>query len=252
MQEAREIGDGRGLAEQAIDAHGGLERWRRDPEVAVKLSSGGFAFATKFQGHAVRDAVVRVATAGQQVTLDPFPDEGTRGVLDAAGNVAIVDGEGAPVRERRAARAAFGDLRHTFWWDRLDILYFATYAMWTYLSSPFVFCDEGYGLRELEPWSEAGETWRRLAVSFPASVQTHSREQIFYIDGSGLIRRHDYTAEPFGGWARAAHYSYEHTSFDGLIIPRRRLVYPRRPDNRPRGHPRLVWIEVSEPGAPHA
>jgi len=49
----------------------------------------------------------------------------------------------------------------------------------------------------------------------------------------------------FGQWARAAHYCFDHSSFDGLVLPTRRLVYPRRDDNRPRSHPRLVWIEIS-------
>jgi hypothetical protein len=243
-----EIGDGRELAELAIDAHGGLARWRRDPEVAVRLSSGGFAFASKFQGRAVRGVLAHVGTQGQRVTFDPYPSGGHRGILDAEGNVRIENDRGTIVRERRDARTAFGDLRHQIWWDELDILYFGTYAIWTYLSAPFVFLDEGYELMEIEPWQDGGETWRRLAVRFPAHVQTHSREQIFYIDPAGLIRRHDYTAEPFGSWARAAHYCFEHTSFDGLILPRRRLVYPRRRNNRPRAHPRLVWIDVSPAG----
>jgi hypothetical protein len=240
-----EIGDGRELAELAIAAHGGLARWRRDPEVAVRLSSGGFAFASKLQGRAVRGVLAHVATRGQRVVFDPYPSSGHRGILDAEGSVRIESAGGAIVRERRAARTAFGGLRHQIWWDKLDILYFGTYAIWTYLSAPFVFLEEGYQLSELEPWQEGGEIWRRLEVRFPAHVQTHSREQVFYIDPAGLIRRHDYTAEPFGSWARAAHYCFEHTSFDGLIFPRRRLVYPRRRDNRPRAHPQLVWIEMS-------
>jgi len=246
---AREIGDGRELAQLAIDAHGGVGRWQRDPEVAVRLSAGGFAFASKLQGHAVRDVVARVATAGQHVVFEPYRSEGSRGILDSEGNVSISDARGARTQERSQPRAAFGDLRHKLWWDRLDILYFGAYAMWTYLCSPFVFTQDGYQLKELEPWSEHGESWRRLAVTFPDHLQTHSREQIFYIDRSGLIRRHDYTAEPFGQWAKAAHYCFDHSSFDGLIVPCRRLVYPRRADNRPRSHPRLVWIEVSEAAA---
>jgi len=246
---ARDIGDGRELAQLTIEAHGGLARWQRDPEVAVRLSSGGFAFASKLQGHAVRDVVARVGTGAQEVIFEPYPAEGSRGILNSAGSVRIEDQQGASVRERREPRAAFGDLRHKLWWDGLDILYFGTYAIWTYIASPFVFADDGYRLRELEPWLENDETWRRLAVTFPADLQTHSREQVFYIDDAGLIRRHDYTAEPIGQWARAAHYCFDHSSFDGLILPTRRLVYPRRGDNRPRSHPRLVWIELSEVSA---
>ena len=33
-------------------------------------------------------------------------------------------------------------------------------------------------------------------------------------------------------------------SFDGLTVPTRRRVYPRRRSNRRREHPLLVWIDV--------
>jgi hypothetical protein len=241
------VGDGRALAEQAITAHGGLSAWERLEEVAVQISSGGFAFASKLQGHAVRGVEARVATTGQRVVFEPYPSAGQRGVLEEDGSVRVETGTGLLAGARERPRAAFGDLRHRLWWDRLDILYFGTYAMWTYVSTPFVFLRDGYELRELEPWDEAGERWRRLSVTFPDGVQTHSAEQVFYIDTHGLIRRHDYTAEPFGDWARAAHYCFDHRTFDGLLLPTRRVVYPRRADNRPRSRPRLVWIEVSAP-----
>src|SRR5207249_7819716 len=86
--------------------------------------------------------------------------------------------------------------------------------------------------------------WRPRPWTFPAGIHTHSSEQVFYFDERGLIQRHDYTAEPIGNWAKAAHYCHEHRTFDGLVVPTRRLVYPRRRDNRPRSRPRLVWIEV--------
>jgi hypothetical protein len=240
------IGDGRALAEEAIAGHGGLTAWQRAQEIAVQVSSGGFAFASKLQGHAVRGVEARVSTSGQRVVFESYPAGGQRGILEADGSVRL-ETAGAVSAARENPRAGFGDVRHRLWWDRLDILYFGTYAIWTYISTPFVFLSEGYDLRELDPWDERGETWRRLGVTFPEEVHTHSREQIFYIDEMGLIRRHDYTAEPFGGWAKAAHYCFDHRSFDGLLLPTRRLVYPRRADNRPRSRPRLVWIEISEP-----
>jgi hypothetical protein len=247
-QRAPVIGDGQELAERAIAGHGGMEAWERaGHDIAVRLSAGGFAFASKLQGHAVRGVDVRVATQGQSVVFEPYPVAGRRGLLVDGGEVRIETEAGAVTDARANARQAFGGLRHRLWWDRLDILYFGTQAIWTYISTPFVFMREGYELSELEPWDEQGERWRRLAVTFPRDVHTHSREQIFYIDASGVIRRHDYTAEPFGDWAKAAHYCYEHRDFDGLLLPVRRLVYPRRADNTPRSRPRLVWIEVSEP-----
>lgn len=233
------------LVERAIAAHGGRELWDGAREVRARISSGGFAFASKLQGAAVRGIDAVVSTKGQDVTFTPYPESGRRGVLEADGSVRIETDAGEPLTSRKRPRDAFRDLRHKLWWDRLDILYFGTYAMWTYLSAPFVFTRTGYELRRLDPWEEDGERWDRLLVRFPPGVHTHSREQVFYLDSTGLIRRHDYTAEPFGEWAKAAHYCFDHRPFDGLMVPTRRRVYPRRPDGRPRARPLLVWIELS-------
>ena len=234
------------LLERTIAAHGGLALWRDADEISLRVSSGGFAFGLKSQGSAVRDVEARVCTTSQRVVFEPYPRPGQRGVLEPDGSVRIETEAGELVEARAQPRAAFSDVRHQLWWDRLDILYFAAYAIWTYVSTPFVFTREGYELRELEPWQEHGERWERLAVRFPRDIHTHSREQVFYVDAEGLIRRHDYTAEPFGDWAKAAYYCSEHQSFDGLIVPTRRAVYPRKRDNRPRTRPRLVWVELAD------
>jgi hypothetical protein len=238
------------IVEQAIAAHGGLDLWESAGEIGVRLSSGGLAFASKLQGSAVREVQALVATRGQHVIFTPYPRPGQRGVLEQDGTVRIETDAGELIEAREHARDAFGDLRHKLWWDRLDILYFATYAIWTYVSTPFVFTQEDYDVRELDPWEENGERWRRLAVRFPEHVHTHSREQVFYIDANGLIRRHDYTAEPIGGWARAAHYCLDHRSFDGLTVSTRRRVYPRKPNNQRRAGPLLVWIEIPSATVP--
>jgi hypothetical protein len=236
------------LVEEAIAAHGGMEMWEGAAEVSVQVSSGGLAFASKFQGAAVRDVQARISTRGQHVIFEPYPAVGQRGVFEQGGRVRIETDAGELVEERENARSAFRDLRHKLWWDRLDILYFATYAIWTYvstpLSTPFVFAREDYRVSELGPWVEDGERWRRIAVTFPEHVHTHSREQVFYLDANGVIRRHDYTAEPISGWAKAAHYCHEHQTFDGLVVPTRRRVYPRKRNNHRRAGPLLVWIEM--------
>jgi hypothetical protein len=232
------------LAERTIAAHGGLALWEHSSEVRAKLSSGGLAFASKLQGSAVRDVEARVSTSAQRVVFEPYPRAGQRGVLEPDGSVRIETDAGELVQARENPRAAFADLRHKLWWDQLDILYFGTYAMWTYISTPFVFARDGYELAELDPWEERGERWQRLAVRFPDYVHTHCREQVFHIDATGLIRRHDYTAEPLSRKANAAHYCFDHQSFDGLVLPTRRRVYPRRSNGARLARPLLVWIDV--------
>ena len=81
--------------------------------------------------------------------------------------------------------------------------------------------------RRPSPGSENGETWRGLRVRFPDDVPAHSREQLYYFGDDGLLRRNDYTAEVFGGWAKAAHYCWEHRDFSGLVVPTHRKAMPR-------------------------
>jgi hypothetical protein len=69
-----------------------------------------------------------------------------------------------------------------------------------------------------------------------------------YVDSSGLIRRHDYTAEVVGGWARAAHHLSAHRQVDDLTFPTRRRVRPIGVRNRTLPGPTLVWIELDALG----
>jgi hypothetical protein len=233
------------LVTAALEAHGGVARWRGAREIRARLRSGGFALAAKWKSRAFRAYEATIVTAEPRVVIAPYPGPGRRGVFEAAA-VSIESDAGAVQARRENPRAAFAGLRRKLWWDDLDALHFAGYALWNYFTAPFLFLRAGVEAREIEPWEEGGERWRRLRVVFPPGLPTHSREQVFYFDAAGLLRRHDYTAEVFGGWAKAAHYSSEHRSFSGLVLPTRRRVYPRKPDGRPRPFPTLVWIDVDD------
>lgn len=89
--------------------------------------------------------------------------------------------------------------------------------MWTYLTAPFSFTMPGFKTEELTPWEEDGQT-RRLKVTFPDDIATHSKEQTFYVGSDSLIKRHDYNAEVVAG-GPAARYPSEYQEFDGIMIP---------------------------------
>ena len=127
-------------------------------------------------------------------------------------------------------------------WDHLHAIYFGGYALWTYATLPFTLTTPGFCTQEIEPWTEQGQTWRRLAVTFPDSIATHSTEQVLYIDDAGLVRRHDYTATVTGG-GPAAHYLTGHQDFDGIVFPTLRQVFLRQEDNTPAPEPLLISME---------
>jgi hypothetical protein len=193
------------------------------------------------------DVVVRVELGYQHAVFENFPDAGRRGVFDR-GEVRIETVDGEVLEVRRNPRAAFrglSGLPRNVRWDALDATYFAGYAWWNYLSSPLLLADERLAMSDRRKvWHERGEEWQRLEVVFPADIHTHCQRQTLYVDAAGLIRRHDYVAEPIGRWARAAHYSDNHREFDGLLFPTRRRVRPRGPGGRSLPGPVLVALDI--------
>ena len=233
------------LLAEVIEAHGGSEAWRASPELEVKVSAGGLAVAAKLQRSGLHNLVARVATAQQRVVFTPYPRRGHRGIFEQ-GAVRVEAADGRVIHERSHARDDLKSPRRLLWWDTLDLLYFGASSLWTYVAMPFIFAERGFDVSTRDQWVEHGHVWRRLAVTFPADLHTHSRQQVVYVGNDGLIRRHDYTAEEFGGWAASAHYWFDHDAFDGLIVARKRRVFVRRSDDRSRRHPLLVWINVHD------
>jgi hypothetical protein len=115
-------------------------------------------------------------------------------------------------------------------WSKLQLTYFTGYAMWTYLNAPFCFAEPGYEVKEIGPWTEDGQLFRRLQVIFPDEIATHSREQVFYIDETGLFKRHDYNVEILNN-AASVHYITDYTEVQGIKFPTIRNVYKRNGDN---------------------
>ncbi|MBV7696380.1 hypothetical protein [Streptomyces sp. TRM70350] len=230
------------LTAHVIDAHGGLDRYGRYESATVDFHSGGALWALKGHEGIFDSATVRVDLRRQRASHSPFraPDLRTSFTAD---RVTVVNDRGEVQAERLAPRDAFAGHTLETPWDDLHVAYFAGYAMWTYLTSPFSFVSPGFRTEELPAVTDNGEKWSRLKVTFPEDVATHSREQIFYFDKDGLLRRHDYTAEVINA-GPAAHYSFDHADFGGIMVPTRRRVYPLGADGTVAHDIELVTIDV--------
>jgi hypothetical protein len=235
--------EGTDLVRRAVAAHG-QGRFDAATEVVVRGWGGGLAPRSK-RGRVIGDFEARCSTGEQRTVLSPYPRMGQRGIFDRTG-VRIESDDGAILAERFNPRPRFPGGRRRLWWDELDFLYFAGYAMWGYACSPFVFTWPGVSSREIEPWEEEGERWRRLEVNFPQEMHVHSREQTFYFDDQDLLRRIDYDPEVFGSWVHSAHVCDEHRDFGGFVFPTRRRVYGRKRNNRVRRVPTFVRIDVTD------
>jgi hypothetical protein len=232
------------LATLAMDAHGGLDRWRRLKTLSAHLVQGGVLWKLKGQEDTLKDVHVAVDLRREWASHRPFGQADRHSSFQPE-RVAIETSAGDVVEERFNPRESFkGHVLETPW-DHLQLAYFAGYAMWTYLNTPFLFALPGVQTEEIEPWHENGEVWRRLKATFPASIATHSTEQTFHFDQQGLLKRHDYDVDVAPG-ATGAHYVSELKEFSGIAVPTKRRVFGRAPDGKAVPTPLMVSIDLSE------
>jgi hypothetical protein len=232
------------LAQLAIDAAGGLDRWRQYETVSARLLTGGVLWPLKHQQGVLDDVRVSVGLREAWASHRPFGAPDLRTSFQPH-RVAIETTEGRHVEELPRPRDSFKGHSLDTPWSRPQLAYFAGYAMWTYLNTPFLFASDGVETEEVEPWRENGETWRCLKVTFPPELASHSAVQTFYFDAEGLLQRHDYDVEVSGG-TPAAHYVYQHEEFSGILVPTRRRVFGRQDDGTPAPEPLIVSIDLSE------
>ncbi len=219
------------LVDQAIAAHGGWERWEQFSELNAHIQVGGAIWHLKGWPNVYADIHASVSTRRLHTEFSPFLKAGQHCVWEP-GRTAIVADSGEVIEERTSPRSFFEGHTVPTAWDQQHLIYFTGYAMWTYMTTPFLFKLPGFKAEEVEPWDEDGEIWRRLNVTFQANVPSHSAEQTFYFDKNGLLRRQDYSVEIMGG-TTSANYASNHQAFNGLVFPTKRRVYTAGPDNRP-------------------
>ena len=92
---------------------------------------------------------------------------------------------------------------------------------------------------------EQAETWRRLKAKFPPHIASHSIAETFYFGDDGMLCRHDYDVE-IAGNKPAAHYVSEYKDVSGIMIPTKRRVFLRRPDNTPALDLMPISIDLSD------
>lgn len=235
------------LLDEVLTAHGGVEHWQSVSAITARGRLGGL-LPQRFPGNKLAKFTVEVEVAEQRTVLQDFPRVGECAVFDK-GVVRIETRDGEELGSRTDPRSAFFGLsgvRRNLHWDALDTAYFAGYAFWNYLTAPLLLARDDITVAEAEPWQESGQQWRRLQATFAPAIDTHCRQQTFYVDNGGLIRRHDFVAEPVGSWAKAALYCDQHREFDGLTFPTRRRVLPRGPGGRVLSRPTLLALDFDD------
>ncbi|MEK6424422.1 MAG: hypothetical protein V4801_32960 [Burkholderia gladioli] len=231
------------IAHAIIEAHGGLIQWRKFREIRAELTQGGALWALKGQSGVLEQTRVAVATDRQWASHAPFGSLASRSEF-TGDRIALLDGSGQVVIENRdAPRASFEGHTLETPWSPLQLAFFAGCAMWTYLNTPFLLAWEGVECEDAGSWEENGETWRKIAIRYPSSLEVFSKAQAIYVGSDSLVRRLDYDVE-IAGNTPGAHYVSDYVDVSGILIPTRRRIYPRLPDGTALPEPLVVSIDL--------
>ncbi len=231
------------LLDLAVKAHGGLARWNEVTTIKVAASVTGAIWHVKGKPDFLKNVVITAETRQERVSLD-FPGQDKRAIFQP-NRVAYEKFDGTPLEFRDNPKESFAGQQRETSWDDIQVAYFAGEALWTYLNTPFLFTHEGFQTEEIAPLKLETETWRRLKVTFPDNVTSHTREQIFCFGHNGLLRRHDYTVDVLGG-APGLNYAFDYRNVDGIVFPTKRRVFAYEGDYQPVKEPLLVAIDLGQ------
>jgi len=231
------------LLESAVAAHGGLDRWNQVKSITVDASITGALWYVKRKGDALKDVRFEVDTTRQLLTMD-FVGQDKRSVFEPL-RVVIQHRGGVLIDARDDPERSFDGHQLETPWDNIHLAYFSGEALWTYLNTPFLYAWPGFVTEEITPIEVDGETWRRLKVTFPDHIKSHTRQQISCFGPDGLLRRSDFTIDVIGG-ATGLVYATDYRDVDGIIIPTTRRGYAWQGDYQLVPEPLLVAIDMGE------
>jgi len=231
------------LLTTAVNAHGGLKRWNEIKSIQVAAQITGAIWFVKGQGDYLKDIIMSVDTRMERMVTD-FPGQDKR-IRFEPNRIVMEKSDGKLIEARDDPEASFASQQRETPWDDFHVAYFQGEALWTYLNTPFLYTHEGFVGEEIAPIQVDGEAWRRLKVTFPDYVKSHTREQISCFGPDGLLRRHDYTVDILGG-ATGLNYASDYRDVDGIIIPTKRRIYAYEGDYKPVMDPLLVKIDMGE------
>jgi hypothetical protein len=104
-----------------------------------------------------------IRTHEEHLSITPFTNPNLRTVF-VPKRLVLETLSGTVVETREDPEAAFAGQAFTDPWDKFHVAYFASEALWTYLTLPFLYTYPGFESEEIEPWHENGEVWRRLSA----------------------------------------------------------------------------------------
>ena len=232
------------LLEYVLEAHGGMQRWQKMHAFAANLSIGGLLWDMKCRSASL--AGVQVSASLQEQSVEMDLDAEAKRIHFSSQAVSIETQNGSSLETTANARSSFEGQSLRSSWSDIQVGYFNGYALWQYLTAPFLYAYPGFEVEEVEPWEEDEETWRVLKIVFPAHIAAHSRVQYSYFGHDGLLRRHQYTVDVLGG-ASGVNYAASYQEINGIMMPTQRRVFSYDSEYQKVPEPLLVSIDISSP-----
>jgi hypothetical protein len=232
------------LLRLALQAHGGLQQWRQLKVVRASASLTGALWRLK--GHAdVFNNIQVEAQFNRQHLITHLIGENRRTTF-TPGRVSSESESGELQALRDNPRSAYQGLESP--WDDLHVAYFASCALWSYLTIPFLYTYPGFVSEELKN-SRLGTKMEnpgdRLRLRLLNRSPRTRADQFPYFGPDGLLRRHEYTIDVLGG-ARGPNYASDYRSSNGIIVPHKRRVFAYDGEKRKVAEPLLVAIDIHD------
>src|SRR5579862_487361 len=125
------------LLKFAVEAHGGLEAWNAFTTLEANLTIGGAIWDSKQNPGLLRDVTYNMKTHQEELTITGFSAPNRR-IAFVPNRIVLETLEGQAIESRDNPRTSFAGQTAQSPWDKLHVAYFASYALWTYLNSPFL------------------------------------------------------------------------------------------------------------------
>ena len=218
------------LLATTVAAHGGLDRWNQIKTIRVDAAISGAFWQMKGKADAMSDVRFEVDTTRQQLTMD-YRTQDRRSLFEPD-RVVLQRPDGTVIGTREDPERSFAGHDFQSPWDDLHLAYFTGEALWTYMNTPFLLTWPGFVCDEVAPIEVEGETWRRLSVTFPDDIKTHTRQQVFCFGPDGLLRRHDFTIDIVDPATESQLYATDYREIDGIIIPATRRAHTMMGDDQ--------------------
>ena len=130
------------LLARIVDTHGGMDCWNGYERVDATIVSGGGLFPLKGLIQDPNPRRMSVWLHEERSSVFPYGASDQRTVFTIE-RIAIEKLDGTLIAERRAPKDSFAGHQMSTPWAALHRAYFNGYALWTYLTTPFLLAMDG-------------------------------------------------------------------------------------------------------------